>query len=81
MEKIRSILDENESRLHYILGTLQKIQVIIEADGLDDGVNNEDMNDLNVHLETFSENLKNIMLEMFEIIEHFFENFVSGMVK
>lgn len=64
IQNIKSSLDESESRLHYILSTLQKIEAIVEAAGLNDELSDDDMESLNTHLETFSESLKDVISSM-----------------
>lgn len=64
IEKLKASLEESESRLHYILSILQKIEAIIEASGMDDVLNDDDTSNLNTHLETFSESLKGVLGSM-----------------
>lgn len=61
IENINNSLEESESRLHLMLSTLQKIQAIVEVTELDDELSDEDATNLNTHLESFSENLKDVM--------------------
>lgn len=61
IENINNSLEESESRLHLMLSTLQKIQAIVEVTELDDELSDEDATSLNTHLESFSENLKDVI--------------------
>lgn len=61
---IKGSLEESESKLHYILSTLQKIEAIVEAAELNDELSDDDMESLNIHLETFSESLKDVISSM-----------------
>lgn len=64
IENIKTSLEESESKLHYILSTLQKVEAILEASELDEGLSDEDSSNLNTHLETFSESLKDVIGSM-----------------
>lgn len=64
IENIKTYLDESESKLHYILSTLQKIEAIVEATEFEHELSDEDMGNLNTHLETFSESLKGVIHSM-----------------
>ncbi len=61
IDNINSSLEEGESRLHLMLSTLQKIEAIVEVTELDEELSDEDANSLNLHLESFSENLKDVI--------------------
>jgi len=61
IENINNSLEESESRLYYMLSTLQKIEAIVEVTELDAELSDEDATSLNTHLETFSENLKDVI--------------------
>lgn len=61
IENIKNSLEESESKLYYMLSTLQKIEAIIEVTELDAELSDENTDSLNTHLETFSENLKDVI--------------------
>ncbi len=61
IENINNSLEESESRLHLMLSTLQKIQAIVEVTELDNELSDENATNLNTHLESFSENLKDVI--------------------
>lgn len=64
IENIKMYLEESESKLHYILSTLQKIEAIVEATEFEQELSDEDMGNLNTNLETFSESLKGVIHSM-----------------
>ncbi|AEV70447.1 hypothetical protein [Acetivibrio clariflavus] len=63
---IKSNLDECESKLHFILSSLQRIEAIIEASELKEQMSDEETRDLNQNVEAFSESVKDIskMMEL-----------------
>lgn len=60
MTGITSNLDECESKLHFILSSLQRIEAIIEASELKDQMSDEETRDLNQNVEAFSESIRDI---------------------
>lgn len=60
MTGIKSNLDECESKLHFILSSLQRIEAIIEASELKDQMGDEETRDLNQNVEAFSESIRDI---------------------
>lgn len=60
MNGIKSNLDECESKLHFILSSLQRIEAIIEAAELKEQMSDEDTIDLNQNVEAFSESVRDI---------------------
>jgi hypothetical protein len=64
MDSIKVSLSECESRLYYILGTVQKIEAIIEATRLSEGLGEKDATNLNNYMSTFSEDFKDIVKTM-----------------
>lgn len=61
MDNIKSYLEESESRLQYILGTLQKTEAIMASSELNSSLNDEDATNLNYHMESFSDNFKSVI--------------------
>ncbi len=57
---IRSNLDECESKLHFILSALQRIETIIESSELQEKMSEEETQDLNQNVEAFSESIRDI---------------------
>lgn len=57
---IKSNLDECESKLHFILSSLQRIEAIIEASELKEQMSEEENRDLNQNVEAFSESIRDI---------------------
>lgn len=60
MMGIKGNLDECESKLHFILSALQRIETIIESSELKEKMSEEDTQDLNQNVEAFSESIKDI---------------------
>ena len=60
MTGIKSNLDECESKLHFILSSLQRIEAIIEASELKEQMSDEETRDLNQNVEAFSESIRDI---------------------
>lgn len=60
MMSIKSNLDECESKLHFILSALQRIETIIESSELKEKMSEEETQDLNQNVEAFSESIKDI---------------------
>jgi hypothetical protein len=60
MTGIKSNLDECESKLHFILSSLQRIEAIIEASELKEQMSDEEIRDLNQNVEAFSESIRDI---------------------
>jgi len=61
MTAIQNSLDDCESKLHYILSTLQKIEAIIAASELNDVVSDEDAQNISQQLEVFSSSIKDVV--------------------
>jgi hypothetical protein len=64
IEDIKSSVNETESKLAYMLSTLQKIEACIESSELEDALNDEDTVNLNSNLEVFSETIKDTINKM-----------------
>lgn len=60
MRSIKSNLDECESKLHFILSALQRIETIIESSELMEKMSEEETQDLNQNVEAFSESIRDI---------------------
>jgi len=60
LQHIRNNLDDCESKLYYILSTLEKIETIIYSDELRDNISDEASKNINQQLEIFSESVKEI---------------------
>jgi len=60
LQHIRNNLDDCESKLYYILSTLEKIETIIFSDELSDNMSDEASKNINQQLEIFSGSVKDI---------------------
>lgn len=60
MAEIKRNLEECESKLHFILSSLQRIETIIESSELKEKMSDEDTQDLNQNVEAFSESIMEI---------------------
>jgi len=60
MDGIKNNLDECESKLHFILSSLQRIEAIIEASELKEQMSDEETRELNQNVEAFSESVRDI---------------------
>lgn len=60
MISIKSNLDECESKLHFILSALQRIDTIIESSELKEAMSDEATRELNQNVEAFSESIRDI---------------------
>ncbi len=60
LQHIRNNLDDCESKLYYILSTLEKIETIIYSDELSDNMSDQVSNNINQQLEIFSGSVKDI---------------------
>ena len=60
LKHIRNNLDDCESKLYYILSTLEKIETIIFSDELNDTMSDEASKNINQQLEIFSGSVKDI---------------------
>ena len=61
MQGIEDTLDEFESKLHYILSTLEKIETTVESSDLKDEVTDEEAQNINQQLEAFSDSIKDVV--------------------
>ncbi len=61
IEEIKSSLAECESKLHYMLSTLQQVETIVESSSLKNEISNQDIDNINVQLDVFSESMKDVM--------------------
>jgi len=61
MTDIQNSLDECESKLHYILSTLEKIEAIMASSELNDAVSDQDAQDIGQQLEVFSSSIKDVV--------------------
>ena len=61
MQDIQDTLDQCESKLHYILSTLEKIEATVESSDLKDTITDEDTENINQQLESFSESIKDVV--------------------
>ncbi|HEY9062883.1 MAG TPA: hypothetical protein VIO64_20665 [Pseudobacteroides sp.] len=60
LKHIRNNLDDCESKLYYILSTLEKIETIIYSDELRDNISDETSKNINQQLEIFSGSVRDI---------------------
>ncbi|MDP4180870.1 MAG: hypothetical protein Q8942_07235 [Bacillota bacterium] len=60
LQHMRNNLEECESKLYYILSTLEKIETIIYSDELNDNMTDETSRNINQQLEIFSGSVKDI---------------------
>jgi len=61
MTDIQNSLEGCESKLHYILSTLQKIEAIMASSELNDAISDEDAQDISQQLEVFSSSIKDVV--------------------
>jgi len=61
MADIQNSLEGCESKLHYILSTLQKIEAIMASSELNDAISDEDAQDISQQLDVFSSSIKDVV--------------------
>jgi hypothetical protein len=64
LQHIRNNLDDCESKLYYLLSTLEKIETIIYSDELSDSLSDQASKDVNQQLEILSESVRDIAKAM-----------------
>ncbi|HBY19411.1 MAG TPA: hypothetical protein DEG71_00040 [Clostridiales bacterium] len=64
MHDIQNTLNECESKLHYILSTLQKIEATVESSDIKDNNTDQEMQEVSTQLEVFSESVKDVVTLM-----------------
>lgn len=61
IKEIKNTLDECESKLYFILSSLQKIETIIEGSELKDMASEEDNENISQQMEIFSESIRDVV--------------------
>ena len=64
MHDIQNTLNECESKLHYILSTLQKIEATVESSDIKDNNTDQEIQEVSTQLEVFSESVKDVVTLM-----------------